>query len=63
MPTYVNGYAVFTDQELEELRVAREAACARAQADRANLPREGDPLDPDMIYIRLHDGYLLPLLS
>lgn len=61
MPTYVNGAAVFTDQELEDLRVAREAACASARASRAHLPREGDVLDPNVVYIRLRDGYLLPI--
>jgi hypothetical protein len=51
---------VFTDQQLEDLRVAREEACARARVLLADLPHEGDPVDPNVVYLRRRSGHLIP---
>jgi hypothetical protein len=49
------------ETEVKRLVAAREAACARAQVLLRRLPRIGDDLDPQMDYIHLYGGYLLPI--
>ncbi len=55
-----------TKEEAARIEAARVeavalAACARARAYRAKLPRIGDELDPDLEYLHVGDGYLLPI--
>ena len=61
MSKVVGGYIIFDEEEIEALRIAREAAVSRAMEARRSMPRLGDNLDPNSSYMLLRTGHLFLL--